>query len=185
MYEKFSRRIIYFSNRQILNGHDVWRLISVNWMHFFGLTGETPATLSSLVYQIEHRFMHYFVKGHESHVDLRNQVSYHVQNFFCEISPYLFTIISIHFHVQVLMTIIWLCRYPTMQHLSIHFGITVSCVHKIIHKMIQVLHAYLVPKYITWHSMAQWRHLAGTFPEWPRVVAIVDCTPFRISKPKD
>lgn len=65
-----------------------------------------------------------------------------------------------------------------------HFGIPVSCVHKIIHRVIKLLHAYLVPKYISWHSMAEWRNLAGSFPEWPRVVAIVDCTPFRISKPK-
>ena len=32
--------------------------------------------------------------------------------------------------------------------------------------------------------MQEWRNLAGTYPEWPRVVAILDCTPFRISKPK-
>lgn len=31
--------------------------------------------------------------------------------------------------------------------------------------------------------MNGWRNLIGTFPEWPRVVAILDCTPFRISKP--
>ena len=46
------------------------------------------------------------------------------------------------------------------------------------------LHSWLVPKYIRWHSMAHWRRLAGTFPEWHNVVAILDCTPFRISKPK-
>ena len=32
--------------------------------------------------------------------------------------------------------------------------------------------------------MDHWRRLAGVFPEWPTVVAILDCTPFRISKPK-
>ena len=71
-----------------------------------------------------------------------------------------------------------------MHHLSMHFEIPVSTVHKIIHRMIKILHAYLVPKYIRWHSMAEWRNLAGTYPEWPQVVAILDCTPFRISKPK-
>ena len=71
-----------------------------------------------------------------------------------------------------------------MQHLSMHFGIPVSSVHKILHRVIKLLHDYLVPKYIVWHSMAHWRSLAGTFPEWPRVVGILDCTPFRISKPK-
>ena len=31
--------------------------------------------------------------------------------------------------------------------------------------------------------MAHWRSLTGTYPEWPRVVAILDGTPFHISKP--
>ena len=50
--------------------------------------------------------------------------------------------------------------------------------------MIRFLHGYLVPKYIQWHSMADWRKLRGFFPEWPRVVALIDGTPFRISKPR-
>ena len=32
--------------------------------------------------------------------------------------------------------------------------------------------------------MNTWRNIAGYFPTWPRVVAILDCTPFRISRPK-
>ena len=79
---------------------------------------------------------------------------------------------------------IWLRKYPRMIELSNQFGISVSCVHKIIHRLLPVLHHYLVPKYIRWHSMQHWRRLRGTFPEWPRVVAIIDGTPFRISRPK-
>ena len=79
---------------------------------------------------------------------------------------------------------IWLRRYPTMFHLASQFGISVGLVHKIIHKFLPILHVYLVPKYVRWHSMNTWRQLAGTFPEWPRVVGILDGTPFRISKPK-
>ena len=90
---------------------------------------------------------------------------------------------EMYFCSQVLLTFMWFRRYPTMHHLAMHFAIPVSCVHKILHTFIKLLHVYLVPKYIKWHSMAHWRNLAGTYPEWPRVVAIVDCTPFRISKP--
>ena len=79
---------------------------------------------------------------------------------------------------------IWLGRYPTYHNISSLFGINVSCVHKIIHEIIKYLHAYLVPKYIKWHSMADWRKLRGIFPECPRVVAMIDGTPFRISKPR-
>ena len=70
-----------------------------------------------------------------------------------------------------------------MHHLAMHFEIPVSSVHAILHKTIIILHVYLVPKYIRWHSMPHWRNLAGTYPEWPNVVAIIDGTPFRISKP--
>ena len=71
-----------------------------------------------------------------------------------------------------------------MSHLSMHFGISTPCIHKIIHRLLPVLHSYVVPKFIKWHSMHHWRRLVGTFPEWPRVVAIIDGTPFRISRPK-
>ena len=71
-----------------------------------------------------------------------------------------------------------------MQDLSLIFGIDASSVHRIIHEYIRLLHVYLVPKYIRWHSMDYWRNLAGFYKEWPRVVALLDCTPFRISKPK-
>ena len=57
-----------------------------------------------------------------------------------------------------------------MQHLASQFGVSVSLVHKIIHRYIYVLHAYLVPKYVRWHSMPHWRRLAGLIPEWPTVV---------------
>ena len=82
------------------------------------------------------------------------------------------------------MTMIWLCRYHTMENLSVLFNIPVSRIHWILHKFVKILHAYLVPKYIKLHSMNVWRHLAGIYPKWPTVVAIVDCTPFQISKPK-
>ena len=70
-----------------------------------------------------------------------------------------------------------------MNHLAMQFEITVSTVHKIIHKMLPILHAYLVPNYIVWPTLNQWRNMAGSNPEWPRVVASLDCTIFRISRP--
>ena len=70
-----------------------------------------------------------------------------------------------------------------MHVLASHFGIPVMCVHRIIHRMIPVLHVYLVKNYIKWHSMRYWQSLAGHFPYWPQVVGIVDGTPLRISKP--
>ena len=70
-----------------------------------------------------------------------------------------------------------------MDHLAMHFGISNSSIHRYIHKILPYLHAYVVPKYIRWHTMNKWRMIAGTLPEFPSVVGIADCTPHRISKP--
>ena len=85
---------------------------------------------------------------------------------------------------QILLVFIWLRSYPTMHEVSMIFNISVDSVHRIIHKLLPYLHSYLVSKYIRWHSMAHWRRLAGHFKEWPNVVAILDGTPFRISRPR-
>ena len=85
---------------------------------------------------------------------------------------------------KVLLTLIWLRRYPTMHHISTHFGITTSSVHRFIHKILRLMHVYVVPRYIRLHSMNTWNQLQGYFEHWPKVVAVVDGTPFRISKPK-
>ena len=77
----------------------------------------------------------------------------------------------------------WLRRYPTMDHLGMHFGISVSSVHRYIHKILPYLHAYIVPKYVRWHTMNKWRSISGTLDNFPSVVAIADCTPHRINKP--
>ena len=47
-----------------------------------------------------------------------------------------------------------------------------------------MLHVSYVPTYIKWHEDNYWRSLCGTFHHWPNVVAIIDGTPIRISKPK-
>ena len=52
-----------------------------------------------------------------------------------------------------------------------------------IHQILPKLHTYIVPKYIQWHSANYWNSLAGEFPKWPKGVAVMDCTPFKISHP--
>ena len=76
----------------------------------------------------------------------------------------------------------WLRRYPTLHVLSREFGIPVSTVDRIIHKMLPILHAYLVPKYIKWPSYNKWLSLVGTFPGYPNCVGVIDGTPHRLSK---
>ena len=71
------------------------------------------------------------------------------------------------------MTLIWLRRYPTLDHLAAHFRISVSSAHRFVHKVMKLLHIYIVPKYITWPSLHEWNRLAGTVPNWPRVVGFL------------
>ena len=84
--------------------------------------------------------------------------------------------------MQILLTLIWLRSYPTMQQLSTYFGIPVSNVHRIIHKNLPILHVYLVKRYIKWPSDNDWQNIVGSFPAFPNCVAVIDGTPHRQSK---
>ena len=78
---------------------------------------------------------------------------------------------------------IWLRKYPTFSELANKFGIPITSVHRIIHKLLPIIHVVTVPKYIKWHSAREWNDLTGSIEEWPNVVGILDGTPFRISRP--
>ena len=134
---------------------DFWQILSTNWDHFYWLTGEVPHSMNLLVNRIRQIYKKR-PSGRRSVLNIRN---------------------------QVLLTMIWLRKYPTLHHLALHFSIPVTSVHRIIHRIVPLLHSCLVKEYIIWHDMNYWRNLQGYFPSWPNVVAILDCTPFRISKP--
>ena len=128
---------------------DFWNNLERNWTDFFWLTGETPDTLSLLVndiYCFRRRIIgRWYKKGRRTSLTFRN---------------------------QVLLTIIWLRRYPTFYHLAHHFDIPVNVVHKTIFRIIPLLHNHLVPKYIKWPNDNEWISMRGTFPEWPNVVGL-------------
>ena len=171
------------------SNNDVWTNMSRNWSHFFWLTGEFPRTLNSIVIKMKNTYYINRAMGRRTLLTVRNQVrstSAYKHKYCCEYFNYfifLFFAIMYLFPFQILLTFIWLRNYPTMATLSMIFGISTPSVHNVIHRMIPRLHALLVPKYIRWHSMAHWRRLSGYFPEWPNVVGIMDCTPFRIRRP--
>ena len=171
-------------NRKNYQPTDVWRSLETNWTMFFWLTGEIPPTLQLLVDEIRRGYFPEVTRGRAQVIDFRNQVSLSYKYMLGCTEVILQWHLKALIYLQILLTIIWLRKYPTLSHLSTHFGIPVRCTHRIVHKCMKLLHAYIVPKYIKWHTMQHWRNLAGTYPEWPRVVAILDCTPFRISRPR-
>ena len=74
-------------------------------------------------------------------------------------------------------------KIPSIQDLSATFGVSISIVHRTIHRIIPLMHLKIVRKFVRWPSIREWNQLAGSNPQWPHVVAILDGTPFRISKP--
>ena len=161
--------------------------LRTNWDDFYWLTGEFPPTFDILITEIIG--LNNRRQGPHNILTVNNQVAFCILYI-----PYLFlfnvwprtlhTEIWLSLLLQVLLTLIWLQKYLPMCVLENQFRIHVSVVHRTIHNMIPLLHVSLVNKYVTWPTLAKWRALAGYFPDWPRVVAIMDCTPFRISKPK-
>ena len=137
---------------------DLWSNLEWNWQHFYCLTGKIPDTLNVLVNQLRLNF--------PQRIRRRGQNQ------------------CLSFRNQVLLTMIWMWKYSKLCHLSMHFIISTSSVHLTIQRNLPILHAYLVPKYMWWHSMQYWTSLAGDFPQWPRAVGILDCTPFRINRPR-
>ena len=182
-------KTLFVTSSRVRHGnYDVWRNLSQNWIDFFWLTGETPQTFNSLVRKLEAIYRNRY-RMRRGVLDFRNKVKYLHRNLnsTCKSQQFQYQISimsTCDVFLQVLLTMIWLRKYPTMTYLSTHFGISVGCVHKIIHRLLPILHSYVVPRFIKWHSMNHWRRLSGIFPEWPRVVAIIDGTPFRISRPK-
>ena len=148
--------VIYEYNYRARRGYtDVWENLATNWTHFYWLTGETPESLQLLVQRLRQI---YFIRPMHRNCKLT----------FCN---------------QILLIIIWMRRYPTFQHLAMHFNVGLSTVHDCIYRNLPYLHTYLVQNFIRWHTMPRWRNLVGTFPDWPNCVAILDGTCFRISKP--
>ena len=63
-----------FPFRSSASAQDVWSCLEKNWNNFFGLTGESPVSLTILVWQIQQNYFHLFTEGSRCKLDLRNQV---------------------------------------------------------------------------------------------------------------
>ena len=60
-----------------------------------------------------------------------------------------------------------------MDHLASHFSISVTSVHRIIHKILKLIHILCVQKYIKWPSINEWNRYAGSVDNWPAVVGFL------------
>ena len=84
---------------------------------------------------------------------------------------------------RLLLAIIWLRGYATYAALAFMYGVSLSTIHNVLHQIIPILHAHLVPRFIRWPSNAAWNSMRGLVSGFDMAVGYVDGTPFRISRP--
>lgn len=85
---------------------------------------------------------------------------------------------------KLLMTLIWLRSYPTFQHLSLIFDVSLTLVHKAIHEIWPILHQHF-KSIITWPSIEEWESMTGCWPELEEAVGAIDGTSHRIYRPTE
>ena len=83
---------------------------------------------------------------------------------------------------QVLLTIIWLWKYPHVDTLSLWFDIVPSSVLRIVCKVLQELWRYFQNQ-ICWPTLPEWSNLMGNWEEFPNIMGAIDTTPHEIYRP--
>lgn len=108
-----------------LTPNDFYETLSTRPMHFYYLTGETFNSFMEIVQDIKHdvmqRYKRYKDFRRAGNRNRRRKTKLNVTN-------------------MILLTIIWLRRYPTMQHLASKFGIGCKMAWRIVHVTVPILH---------------------------------------------
>ena len=83
---------------------------------------------------------------------------------------------------KVLLTFMWLRKYPCLDTLALIFDVSPSTVSTIIHSVAPVLWRYFQNQ-VVWPSIVQWNALRGNWSSFPDAVGCIDGTPHRIYRP--
>lgn len=84
---------------------------------------------------------------------------------------------------QVLLTIMWLRKYPCLDTLALIFDISPSTVCATIHRVIPILWRYFHNQ-VVWPTIAEWNALRRNWREFPNAVGCIDGTPHEIYRPE-
>lgn len=84
---------------------------------------------------------------------------------------------------KVLMTLMWLRKYPCIDTLALIFDVSPSTVSAIIHSVVPVLWKFFENQ-VSWPSIDEWNALRGTWPSFPDAVGCIDRTPHQIYRPE-
>lgn len=84
---------------------------------------------------------------------------------------------------KVLLTFMWLRKYPCIDTLALIFDVSPSTVSAIIHRVVPVLWRFFENQ-VSWPSIAEWNALRGIWPSFPDAVGCIDGTPHEIYRPE-
>ena len=126
-------------------GREVFSLISEKAWLFWRDTGETPSSCLSLALDLLPSLFSLTAFRQPRITQRRQKI----------------TLIN-----QVLLTIIWLRKYPHVDTPSLWFGIDPSSVVRIVYKVLPELWRYFQNQ-ISWPTLSEWRNLMGNWEEFP------------------
>ena len=84
---------------------------------------------------------------------------------------------------MVLLTFMWIRKYPCLDTLALLFDVSPSTVSNIIHSVVPVLWRFFHNQ-VLWPSIEEWNALRGNWPSFPDAVGCIDGTPHKIFRPQ-
>ncbi len=143
-------------------GRDMFIAIENQRYLFWLNTGELPETLANITAEISFALERLNRRGR-----LRRRWR------MCKLSPI----------NRVLLTMLWLRKYPCVDTLALLFDISPSTVSAIIHRIVPVLWHFFRNQ-VTWPSVAEWENMRGNWRSFPDAVGCIDGTPHEIYRPE-
>lgn len=137
------------------HGRDIFASLSTHQMDFWAMTGETVTSFLNIVEDIRPVFEGGF--GHPCLLSLEN---------------------------RLLLTYVWLKKYPDFVTLSTLFDINGTSVSRLIHRMVDVLWGYF-QEGIQWLTDEEWGRLRGNWASIPDAVGAIDGTVHTIEMPEE
>ena len=84
---------------------------------------------------------------------------------------------------KVLLTFMWLRKYPCLDTLALMFDISPSTVCSIIYRVVPILWRYFRNQ-VSWPNLAEWNSMRGNWRSFPNAVGCIDGTPYEIYRPQ-
>lgn len=129
---------------------------------FWRLCGETPVTFNELADRVRQDVVAVRRDGRPRLIEGR---------------PY-----TLDFKNRILLVLIWLRKYPSLDLLACMFDISMSTVSGTIHQVAPIIWHHF-RSCVTWPSLREWQSLRNTWRHFPNAVGAIDGTYTPINRP--